>query len=285
MRSIALICLLFASFSPALAADKKAEDIVTQHLDSIGTAEARVALKSLGVQGTLRFKIIVGGAGETTGNWQHFSEQRKSNFAMKFGGSDWWGERFVFDGDKTYFAAATSSHQRSAFGEFVRTHDFIIKDGLLGGELSTNWALQGLALQGPDGNRIKLDYLGVKKIDGRDVQAIEYLSKSNGEMTVTLYFDPETYHHVMTIFSVMRGAIRAHHTDTASAHEQEVHYTIEERFSNFQTDNGITLPRHYDLQFNQQPPSGKTSVYDWDMTADKIFANPKIAPANFQEKQ
>ena len=280
IRYLAVICTLLASLSAAEGADTRPEDIGAQHLDSIGTAEARPAVKSLGIQGTLRFKVIVGGVGEASGTWQRFSEQRKSNFAMKFGGSDWWGERFVFDGDQTYFAAATSSHQRSAFGEFVRSHDFIIKDGLFGGELSTDWAPQNL-----DRSRVKLDYLGMKKIDGRDVQGIEYLSKGNGEMTVRLYFDPETHRHVMTVYLVERGAVRAHHNVFATAHEQEVSYSIEERFSDFQTDNGITLPRHYDLQFSQQPPNGKTSAYEWDMTAERVLGNPTIAPANFQEKQ
>ena len=59
----------------------------------------------------------------------------KSNFVMKFGSGPWHGERFAFDGAKTSFAAFTSSHRPSAFGDFILTQDYIIKEGLMGGEV------------------------------------------------------------------------------------------------------------------------------------------------------
>ena len=74
---LVVICLWLVALSPAIAADTKTEDIVAQHLASIGTAEARAAVKSLAVQGTLRFKIMVGGPGDTSGTWQRLSEDRK----------------------------------------------------------------------------------------------------------------------------------------------------------------------------------------------------------------
>ena len=278
MKYIVVICMWVAALAGAMAADTKAEDLVTQHLDSIGTAEARAAVKALAVQGTLRFKVMTGGAGETTGTWQRLSEERKSKFVMKFGDNKWWGEQFVFDGDKASFAMANSAHQWSALGSFVAGHDNIIKEGLLNGELGTAWALQNI-----DHHRVKLDNLGRKKVDGRELDAIEYVSKSNGEMTIRLYFDPETHHHVMTVYTVSRAATIAH-TDIENAHQQGLHFSLEERFSDFQTDNGITLPRQYDLRYSQELQNGSTTVYDWAMTAEKVLQNPNIAPANFQEK-
>jgi hypothetical protein len=279
MRYIAVICLLLTSLSGiTAAADTKPEDIVAKHLDSIGTAEARAAIKSRAVQGSLRFKVLVGGAGEIAGSWGQVSEQHKSNFVMRFGTGDWRGEQFVFNGDKTSFAAATASHRPSVFGKFVSDQDFIIKEGLLGGELSTAWALQNL-----DPARVKLDYMGLKKIDGRELQGIQYLSKGNTDMTVKLYFDPETYRHVMTVYSVSFSPNMGRHV-TDSVNQQEIRYTIEERFSDFQTADGITLPRRYDLQYTQELASGSTRVYDWDMTADKILNNIELAPGNFQIK-
>lgn len=256
----------------------KPEEIVAKHLDSIGTAEARAAIKSRAVQGALRFKILVGGGGEVTGTWGRVSEQRKSNFVMRFGGGDWRGEQFIFDGDKTSFAATTSRQQWSAFAKFVRSQDFIVKEGLLGGELSTAWALQNL-----DQNRVKLNYIGLKKIDGRELQGIEYHSKGNTDTTVKLYFDPETYRHVMTIYS-LEVAPNMSPKVTESVNQQEIRYTIEERFGDFQQSDGITLPRHYDLQYTQELQSGSTRVYDWDMSADKIMNNINLDPGNFHLK-
>lgn len=278
MRYLVLICMWLATLSGAMAADTKAEEIVAQHLDSIGTAQARAGLKSLAVQGTLKFKVLLGGNGETPGNWQRLSEDRKSKFVMKFGDAKWWGEQFIFDGDKASFAAATLSHQWSVLGTFVQGQESIVKEGLLGGELGTAWALQSI-----DPNHVKLESLGRKKVDGRELDAVGYLSKSNGSMNVRLYFDPETHHHVMTVYTVARVATIAGN-DIANARQMENHYTLEERFSDFQTDNGLTLPRQYDLRFTQELQNGTTTVYDWAMTADKVLQNPNIPPANFQAK-
>jgi hypothetical protein len=278
MRSILTICMWLAALSGAVAADTKAEDIVAQHLDSIGTAQARGAVTSLAVQGTLRFKIITGGSGESSGSWQRLSEGRKSKFVMKFGDSKWWGEQFVFDGNKASFAGANASHRWSALGGFVAGQENIVKDGLLGGVLGTAWALESI-----DEHHIKLENLGRKKIDGRELDAIEYLSKNNGNMIVKLYFEPETHHHVMTTYAIEMSANIAHN-DIQNARQETIHYVLEERFSDFQTENGLTLPRQYDLRFSQQLQNGNTIVYDWAMTADKVLQNPIIAPTNFEAK-
>ncbi len=265
-------------FAPARAAEMNPEDIVAKHLDSIGTPEARAAIKSRAVQGKLRFKILVGGTGEVEGTWGRVSEGRKSNFVMRFGLGDWRGEQFVFNGEKTWFAAATASHVPSQFAKFVNGQDFIVKEGLLGGELSTGWALLNL-----DPERVKLDSIGLKKIDGHELQGIEYHSKGHTDMTIKMYFDPETHHHVMTVYSYAVEPNMSH-IITESVNQQEIRYTIEERFSDFQTNNGITLPHHYDLQYTQELQNGSTRVYDWDMTVDKLLTNLDLDPGNFAVK-
>jgi hypothetical protein len=277
-RNLILALSLAAFFHSVYAADSKPEEIVAKHLDSIGTAEARAAIKSRAVQGTLHFKVLSGGSGDIAGTWGRVSEQRKSNFVMRFGTGDWRGEQFVFDGDKISFAAATSTHKRSVLARIVSSQDFIVKEGLLGGELSTGWALQNL-----DRSRVKLEYIGLKKVDGRELQGIQYYSKGNTDMTVKLYFDPETYRHVMTVYSVSVSPNMSRRI-TDSVNQQEIRYTIEERFSDFQTDNGITLPRHYDLQYTQELQNGSTNLNDWDMTADKILNNLDLDPGNFLVK-
>ena len=102
-------------------------------------------------------------------------------------------------------------------------------------------------------------------------------------MTVKLYFEPETHHHVMTVYSVERSPAIVGNP-VANARQQEIRYTLEERFSDFKADNGITLPRQYDLRFTEELQNGKLNVYDWTMTADKVIENPAIDPANFRGK-
>ena len=100
-------------------------------------------------------------------------------------------------------------------------------------------------------------------------------------MTVRLYFDPATGQHVMTVYSVERSATIASN-DIDNAKQQQIQYTIEERFSDFQASNGITLPRHYDLHYTQQLQNGSMKEYEWNMTVDKVLDNAAINPASFQ---
>jgi hypothetical protein len=68
------------------------------------------------------------------------------------------------------------------------------------------------------------------------------------------------------------------------ANQRQIRYIIEERFSDFQPDNGITLQRHYDVRYTQEPQNGSTRAYDWEMTADNVITNISLDPANFQIK-
>lgn len=277
--SLTLVLSLAALMGSARAADKKPDEILTKNLDSIGTAEARTAIKSIAVQGALRFKILVGGFGDSTGTWGRLSDQRKSNFVMRFNTDNWRGEQYVFDGNKTSFAMATAEHQYSTFTKLVSGHDFIIREGLLGGELSSAWALENI-----EQNHPKIHSIGHKKIKGQEVEGIEYSSKGGSDMNVKIYFDAETHQHVMTVYSVETVPHNTQNGINESASQQQLRYTIEERFSDFKAENGITLPHHYDLQYTEELQSGSTRIYDWDMTVEKIETNVGPDPSNFQLK-
>ena len=109
--SFLLTVMIISTF--AFGENMTPEEIVARHLSSIGKPEDRAAIKSLVVQGTLKMHILVGGGGDVTGTWGRVSEQRESNFVMRFAaGGDWRGEQFVFDGKRASFATATSSHTR-----------------------------------------------------------------------------------------------------------------------------------------------------------------------------
>jgi hypothetical protein len=59
---------------------------------------------------------------------------------------------------------------------------------------------------------------------------------------------------------------------------------LEERFSDFTTTEGITLPSHYNIHFTQELQDGKTTVYEWDMKANEVSENMSLDPRNFQVK-
>jgi hypothetical protein len=262
----------------AHAADMKPEDLVAKHLDSLGTSDARAAVKSRAVQGKLTYKLLVGGGGSVGGSWGRVSEQQKSNFVMRFALGNYRGEQFVFDGNKTYIAAETASHIRSRFGDFVHSQDYIIREGLLGGAFSTGWALEGL-----DQNHPKLTYAGEKKLDGRPVYDLEYHSRHSSDMQIHLFFDTETYRHVKTLYS-MTFSPNMGGTVTSSVNQQEIRYTIEERFGDFKTANGLTLPSTYSIEYTEERQSGRTMVDRWEMTADQSTDNIGLDPKNFDTK-
>ena len=213
--------------------------------------------------------------GSVEGSWGRVSEQQKSNFVMRFSSGDWRGEQFVFNGQKVYVAAETASLRRSLFGDFVYSQDYILKEGLLGGELSTGWALANV-----ETNRPKLTYGGLKKIDGQEVYDLAYRSKHSSDMQIHLYFDPATYHHVKTVYS-MAIVPNVGSDITSSSIQREIRYTIEERFKDFKTVNGVTLPSSYSIEYTEELQNGQTRAFQWDMTIGKTTENVGLDPKNF----
>ncbi len=297
-RFAALVILLTAASLVASATDMKPEELVAKHLDSIGAADVRAADKSRIVQGTSRYKIRVGGGGEVTGTSALVSEGRKYILMVKLANNDYHGEQFVTDGDKASVIPTTSNHKWSDFGEFVRAQDQIVREGLLGGELTTAWALLHLS-----DNKAKINFDGEKKFDGRSAYQLDYHSKKRDELTIHLYFDQQTFQHIATTYSITLasglGGFQPSLTDqvgltstanaggadiTQSSKQQQTRYTIEERFGDFKTAGGLTLPTKYSIHFTEELQNGTTKIYEWDLTADEISNNKPLDPRNFQIK-
>jgi hypothetical protein len=296
---VAVALILVASAPAVQAADQKAEDVVAHHLDSIGTAAARAAAKTLLIQGSGDFKILVGGGGEVQGTSALVSEGRKMILMVKLPNNDYHGEQFVTDGSKASILPTTANHGWSDFGQFVRTQDEIVREGLLGGELTTAWALANLSE-----NKAKLSFDGEKKVDGREAYQLSYHSKKRDELTIHLFFDAATYQHIMTTYSITLAAGLGGSTMslsdqagltsgtsasggadvTQSSQQRQPRYTIEERFGDFKTTDGLTLPTKYTIHFTEERQNGVTKVYEYDLTGEDVSVNRPLDPRNFQIK-
>ncbi len=306
--SLALL-LGLSSAVPSQAADMKPEDILAKHLDSVGTAPARAAAKSRVVEGTVAYRILVGGAGNLEGKSVLVSQDQKLHFMMKLNNNLYRGEQFVFDGNKDEISFSTANQTRSQFGEFVRVQDVVLREGLLGGALSTAWPLYDL-----NGRKAKLSYEGMKKIDGKDLYQLRYRPKKSTDADILLYFDPETFHHVETVYSVRiraqlgqvdpqaanavptpipgdvgplgpaTGGVVGETNETATARQQETRYRLEEHFSDFKTADGLTLPTQYTIHFSQELGNGRTTVSEWVITATQTTTGNGVDPRNFQVK-
>jgi hypothetical protein len=226
------------------------------------------------------------------------SEGRKAVFMIKLNNGDYRGEQFVSDGDRVSVAATISNHRRSSFGEFVLSQDQVLREGLIGGALTTGWALLNL-----EQNKPKLNFDGEKKADGQPAYQLTYHPRKRDDLVIHLYFDPATYRHIMTTYSVtlasglggsspslsdqtglttpsnMQGA-----DATQSSKQRETRYTIEERFSDFKTTDGLTLPAKETIHFTEELQNGTTNVYEWDLNVEEISNNQSLDPRNFQIK-
>jgi hypothetical protein len=304
--SIAVIlpCLASPRLSSA-ATEVKLEDILSGHLASIGDTATRAAAKTRVFEGTTQFNVLTGGAGKATdGTAAIVSDGRKVQLMMKFPNSNYHGERFICDGNKVSVATATDAQTRSNFGNFIYIQDIVLREGLLGGELSTAWPLLD-----PEQRKAKLSYEGLKTIDGKQLYEVKYKPKKGQDVEIRLYFDPESYHHVLTVYTLSiraqlaqggqqsglavpelggRGSSPLQGTespDAAQAHaQQQTRYHVEEKFSEFKTVDGLTLPNHYTIHFTQEPQSGNTTILDWDTTATRILENVPLDSRNFEVK-
>jgi hypothetical protein len=285
--------------SPAMNVDQ----LVALHLDSIGSAKVRADLKSRVVQGPVEFKILVGGAGTVGGKGVLVSEGKKIQFMMKLPNNDYRGEQFVFDGNKDKVAYATANQGRSAFGNLVFVQDAILREGLLGGVLSTAWPLLDL-----DERKPKLSYEGIKTVDGQQVHDLLYRPHKNSDLEIHLYFDTATYRHVETVYRYaiqlgLNGSVAGEasapgrgsldnpmgtpgnsSTEVASARQSPTRYRLQEKFSEFKTVDGVTLPTNYDIQFSQELQNGRTTLSDWDLKPLEVSSNVSLDPRNFEVK-
>jgi hypothetical protein len=273
-----LMSLLLAIPTLLLAGDLKPEEVVAKHLASLGSAQARAGVKSRVVEGAATYKILVGGAGQLTGKAVFASEGRKTHLLLKVSAPRYSGEQFICDGDKTNVGATRSDKTYSDLGDFMKGQDAPLREGLLGGVLTTAWPLLEV-----ENRKVKLSYEGLKKADGRQLEVVRYRPKKSTDLEILLYFEPETFRHVMTTYrATIAPGIGA--SETQSARLQETRYLIEERFSDFKNSDSLTLPSHYDLRFTEELGTGFTKFLEWDVTLGGISNNVSLDPRNFQIK-
>ena len=274
--------ILLCSFLRPVSAQEKptAEDIAKRHLASIGSAETLAADKSRVFEGTTSFQVLTGGTGQIDGKMAIVSEGHKIHFMMKLPNPSYQGERFVCDGKKVQVANSTDRKTRSNLGQFIYIQDVVLREGLLGGELSTAWPLLDI-----NGRKPKLTYEGLKAIDGKPLHDIKYKPQKAQDVEIHLYFEPETFHHVLTVYTLtIRAQLVEGGIGAQASGQQETRYRLEERFSDFKTADGLTLPNQYRIHFTQEPQSGNPSLLEWDTTATRIIENPTLDPKNFEVK-
>lgn len=270
-RALAVLALI-ATLAFGLAAEAKdklePKDLIARHLQSIAPADTLGSFKSRFAEGAVTYEIHTGGAGQLNGKVYLISEGQRLRFVMDYSDRHY-GENFLFDGA----TVNVFNSPRSAFGQFVYDQSQILRDGLFGSVLSTAWPLYNL-----DAHEAKVSYNGLKKMDGRNLHELVYKARKGGGGDVRLYFDPETYRHVMSVYtSELQAPIGFSEVD--SARQQVTRLRVEERFSNFQQVNGMTLPGSWNIHFSVD--SARSTVMEWQIRLRHADDNVAINPQNF----
>ena len=278
-RALALAFALLAALLPSTpraagapsADDKlKAEDVVAKHLEAIGPQAAREAAQTRIVGGTSRaiFKAR-STSGAIDGQVVIASDDNKVVLGMKFDAPNYPGERFGFDGKKFTVGYLTPG-VRSPLGNFAQTNSEIFKEGLVGGTLTSAWALLNLSER-----KAKVEYGGTDKINDRLVHKIKYYPSKGSDLKITLFFDAETFQHVRTQYDRVIGARIGSGGPESSASQQETRYKIVEEFGDYKEEGKLKLPHSYKLQLEINKTGGG-SLDRWEMTLNQFAFDQEI---------
>lgn len=277
-RALALACALFAALLPstprtgaAPVQDKmKAEDVIAKHLEALGPEAARTAAKTRIVGGSSRATFKARStSGAIDGQIVIASDDNKVVLGMRFDAPNYPGERFGFDGKK-FTVGYLSPGVRSQLGNFALTNGEIFKEGLVGGTLTSAWALLDLAER-----KAKVEYSGTDKVNDRLVHKLKYYPNKGSDLKITLFFDAETFQHVRTQYDRVIGARLGAGGIDSSASQRETRFKIVEEFGDYKEEGKLKLPHSYKLQF-EIDKTGGGSLDRWEMHLDQFAFDQEI---------
>lgn len=256
MRFIAVVLMVFSLISGCAAKDDfQLAEFLKQHLNSIGSEQARAAVRNRVVVGGVTFRVVNGSPQRWGGDETFTSAPDKIDLVMQFPPSVYLSEHIVRNGKKTS-VAPTRQTRRSRFGLFVMVHNEILTEGLFGGTLSAAWPLASL-----EKSDARLEDRGIKKIDGRELRRVDYIPKQITDLEIQLYFEPETFRHVQTIYLL---------------HQQPLD-RIEERFANFVPVDGLMLPTQWTIELENR--AGQLARFE--ITQQKAAQNVTLDAGTF----
>ena len=263
--SLVFVCFL-QSFQLSGKDEKlKPEALLAKHLDSLGSPEARAAVKNRVIAGSAEVIFRLGGQGQMAGSGNLISSGPMVRFGLTFPSLGYPGEQLAFDGKKVA-VGQVSPGRRSAFSDFLYHHDIIVKEGLMFGALGTNWTM----LREP-----KLDYSGLKKIEGKQLHEVKYRArKGMGNVQASLYFEPETFRHVHSQFRVAIPSTMGSAPIESASQRDTIHLLIEQ-FGDFKPVDGLTLPHSYKSNYTVEAQNG-TLLTSWSFLASQIAHNQEI---------
>lgn len=249
-------------------------EIVSKHLESIGTAEARARVRGTRIKGNCVLTVREGGTGQAQGEVLLASQGNLNLTKMVFedeANPTW----FKFDGTKTLVSQFRPG-RRTSLENFFASFEVLTKEGLVGGTLSEAWPLLSVQAKNP-----KLEYAGIKEVGGRRLMAVKYTPHKSLEMKIVLYFEPETFRHVrseysQTIYATDQQRIATGRGLPAATEARATNARINafEEFSDFKEEQGLNLPHTYTFELSIQSDI-KPALINWQFQlTDFKFSAP-----------
>lgn len=236
-----VLIVIFLSAASMSAQKMNPEDIIARHLDSIGAKEKRSVIKNQLVVGNAEF-IAKGSAQPVNGRIVIFSAGEKSLWGMKFNSNDYPLDRYGYDGKNTR-AGYIKPGVRSILGGFILSYTELLREGLLGGALTSSWSLLNT-----ESGKARVTFDGTKKIGEKEAYVLSYSLKKGSDLNVKMYFDKQTFQHIRTEYSRIISARQGTNIDN-SAGQGADRYELTEDFSDFKKAGDLTLPTKYTISY------------------------------------
>jgi hypothetical protein len=282
-----VFCLTFDVAGIGIASDQELtpDQVIAEHLKSLGRPDVRAATKSTAFLGTTTVNFIQGASGSMSGTSMFVSEGQNLAIALKYTDINYPGEYFAYDG-KDVSVGYIQPGQKSPLGDFLFRYNRIIKEGLMGGVLSGSWPLMNIKEK-----QVELKYR-MTTIEDRKLHEIEYHPKQGmGEVKIKLYFEPETFHHVRTDYGVrIRDDMSVGPGGEPAEGSWKVHedipdsiYHFVEKFDDFKKVGLTVLPHSYTLYYSVE---GRGAfIGEWKMQANEWIFNRNYDPKIFKAQK
>jgi len=276
-RSVYWLIMAILALTAGAARKSSAEDqkltpneLIVEHLKSIASPTVLAGIRTRDIMASSTVQILHGAFGVPSGKAQIASDGRKLAMLMSYNNVDYPGEHFAYDGKDVTVGRYIPPGTLSPLAEFLNRFDEIMKEGLLGGALSTGWALQATEEKQP-----RLKYQKAK-LKGRSVHTLEYRPRKGlGNFKIVLFFEPETYHHVKTEYKL---------TISTGFGVTETYYVLSEDFADFREVDSMMLPHRYTLTYSMEGRAGGTFLAHWLFEAQQWVHNGEIDPRIFKAR-
>ena len=151
-----------------------------------------------------------------------------------------------------------------------------MKQGLIGGVLSSSWPLLT-----PDSKKVKFEYGGLENVGGKSLYKLKARLSGAGDLRVSLYFEADTFHHVITEYQYTIQPHMISSDSTVNATAKASYFSMTEHFADFKKAGDLILPLSYRISVANQYPDASEQL-EWLMSFKQVYYNEALEDGVFK---